>query len=218
MVHSLSQQANLGPLFWSPRCLGSSRYPEKWFSVWGTAKLLPGNGVRPRESSHRSGTTVPFVQACPPDRPRGLQALGFSPATKYHFIGFCDICLVLNTEPCSKGRSSKAAIQEPEFWDSDLFCHQKNGQPATHASLFLGVHLPIDKMKKLYQAIYVAVSSSFQQVFPKETGSGLPLKCNFSNLCFLSCPSPCPHPPHLVLQRKCIWKLGKRKPLGEKQG
>lgn len=69
------------------------------------SEALPGTVYGQGEAAAGEGPWCPLSnQACPPNRQHRLQALGFSPASKYHFIGFCDICLVLNAEPCPKGR------------------------------------------------------------------------------------------------------------------
>ena len=48
----------------------------------------------------------------------------------------------------------------------------------------------------------MAISSSLQQGFQRETGSRPSLKCNFSNRCFFPALAS---PPPLVTQTKCVW-------------
>lgn len=77
---------------------------------------LLGRGHGLSEAAAGEGPRRPLSnQACPPDSPCGLQALGSRSATKHHFTGFCDICLVFNAEPGPKGWRRRAGMQGPEF-------------------------------------------------------------------------------------------------------
>lgn len=98
-----------------PRYLGSGTSPEKWwFSVWGTASLLRGPGVWPRWSSHKRGTTAPFVHP-------NLNAnrLPLAPGTtcqSCHQIPFCWLlCCLLGFEcwALSKGRCLEQEDRSP---------------------------------------------------------------------------------------------------------
>lgn len=199
-----------GPLVLMPRYLGSGRSPEKWFSVWGTASLLPGPGVWPRWSSHKRGTTAPFVHPnLNANRPRGLRALRFSPAIKYRFIGFCAICLVLNVEPCPRegirSRNTGAQVLKstpalpPEGWataDTHLTVSAFPSPHQWHEETLLSHQCGHFQ----FFSAWVSQENGKWTTFPMTL-----LKCMPTSLFFALLSPP------LVLQMKCIWTLGKRR-------
>lgn len=151
-----------------PRYLGSGRSPEKWFSVWGTASLLPGPGVWPRWCSHKRGTTAPFVhQTWTPTDPVGSgHYISVLPSNTISLASVLFAWFWM-LSPVQR-KASGAGRQEPKFWSPHLLCPQRAGPPETRTSLFLHLHFLISNMKNFTEPSVWPLPVLFSMDFPGE--------------------------------------------------
>lgn len=178
-------------LVWIPKVPGQRQ-------IWEAAQRLRrpqapgllGHGHGLSEAAAGEGPRRPLSnQACPPDSPCGLQALGSRSATKHHFTGFCDICLVFNAEPGPKGWRRRAGMQGPEFWVQALLLPPERGAAwDTHPAVSISSSIKCRSSPK-HPCGHFQFSSAR---FPSRTESRISLQVTSQMDAFF--PSLYPHP------------------------
>lgn len=118
MVHILESRKPAPVPCLNPQRYLGSRSSEKRHSGWATARHLPclGMACGLREAAMGEGPQRPFpTKSVYQTDPAGSRHRVPYPATKYHVIGFCDICLAFTAEFLPNGWRPWAGTQEPQF-------------------------------------------------------------------------------------------------------